>query len=118
MHPLANVHVFSVLGVQRLLTDFLEKRRFLGACHQHSRVAAKEPPERIDLGAAQLGMYRITSYNVCYTKLLRIVNPRPPGGVSSRNLTSMILADAILNTFSHAAPDRAMAAGGPRNNFV
>jgi N-methylhydantoinase B len=47
-----------------------------------------------------------------------IVNPRPPGGVSSRNLTSMILADAILNTFGQAAPDRAMAAGGPYQGII
>jgi len=47
-----------------------------------------------------------------------IVNPRPPGGVSSRNLTSMILADAILNTFGQAAPKRAMAAGGPYQGII
>jgi N-methylhydantoinase B len=47
-----------------------------------------------------------------------IVNPRPPGGVSSRNLTSMILADAILNTFSQAAPERAMAAGGSYQGII
>jgi len=47
-----------------------------------------------------------------------IVNPRPPGGVSSRNLTSMILADAILNTFGQAAPVRAMAAGGPYQGII
>lgn len=47
-----------------------------------------------------------------------VVNPRPPAGVSSRNLTSMILADAILNTFSQAAPQRAMAAGGAYQGII
>ncbi|MFT5173039.1 MAG: N-methylhydantoinase B [Gammaproteobacteria bacterium] len=47
-----------------------------------------------------------------------IVNPLPPGGVSSRNLTSMILADAILNTFSQAAPERSMAAGGSYQGII
>ena len=47
-----------------------------------------------------------------------VVNPRPPGGVGSRNLTSMILADAIMNAFGQAAPDRAMAAGGPYQGII
>ena len=42
-----------------------------------------------------------------------VVNPRSPSGVSSRNLTSMILADVLMNVLGQAAPDRAMAAGGP-----
>lgn len=47
-----------------------------------------------------------------------VVNPRPPGGVGSRNLTSMILADAIMNALGQAAPDRAMAAGGPYQGII
>lgn len=47
-----------------------------------------------------------------------IVNPRPPGGVSSRNLTSMILVDAMINCLGQAAPDRAMAAGGPYHGII
>lgn len=47
-----------------------------------------------------------------------VVDPRPPGGVGSRNLTSMILADAILNAFGQAAPDRVMAAGGPYQGII
>jgi N-methylhydantoinase B len=47
-----------------------------------------------------------------------IVNPVAPAGVSSRNLTSMILADIILNTFSQAAPDRAMATGGSYQGII
>lgn len=47
-----------------------------------------------------------------------IVNPLAPGGVSSRNLTSMILADVILNTFSQAAPERAMATGGSYQGII
>ncbi len=47
-----------------------------------------------------------------------VVNPRPPGGVGSRNLTSMILADAIMNVFGQAAPDRVMAAGGSYQGII
>jgi N-methylhydantoinase B len=47
-----------------------------------------------------------------------VVNPRPPGGVGSRNLTSMILADAILQCFGQAAPSLAMAAGGPYQGII
>jgi len=47
-----------------------------------------------------------------------IANPRPPAGVSSRNLTSMILADAIIDCMGQAAPDRAMAAGGPYHGII
>ncbi|TCI00223.1 hydantoinase B/oxoprolinase family protein [Roseococcus sp. SYP-B2431] len=47
-----------------------------------------------------------------------VVNPRAPGGVGSRNLTSMILADAIMQCFGQAAPDLAMAAGGPYQGII
>lgn len=47
-----------------------------------------------------------------------VTNPRPPGGVGSRNLTSMILADAITNALGQAAPDRASAAGGPYQGII
>jgi N-methylhydantoinase B len=47
-----------------------------------------------------------------------IVNPRPPGGVSSRNLTSMILADVMLDALGQAAPHRAMAASGPYQGII
>ena len=38
--------------------------------------------------------------------------------MSSRNLTSMILADVLMNALSQAAPDRAMAAGGPYQGII
>jgi N-methylhydantoinase B len=47
-----------------------------------------------------------------------IVNPRPPGGVSSRNLTSMILADVMIDALGQAAPDRVMAARGPYQGII
>jgi N-methylhydantoinase B len=47
-----------------------------------------------------------------------IVNPRPPAGVSSRNLTSMILADVMIDTLGQAAPERVMAAGGPYQGII
>lgn len=47
-----------------------------------------------------------------------VVNPLPPGGVGSRNLTSMILADAILRCFGQAAPGLAMAAGGSYQGII
>ncbi len=47
-----------------------------------------------------------------------VVNPRPPAAVSSRHQPSMILADAILNALGQAAPDRAMAAGGPAQGII
>lgn len=47
-----------------------------------------------------------------------VTNPRPPGGVGSRNLTSMILADAITNALGQAAPERASAAGGPYQGII
>ena len=47
-----------------------------------------------------------------------IVNPRPPAAVSSRNHTSMILADAILNALGQATSEGAMAAGGPCQGII
>ena len=42
-----------------------------------------------------------------------VVNPVAPAAVSSRNMTSMILAEAINNALGQAAPTRSVAAGGP-----
>lgn len=61
------------------------------------------------------GLYRCVSVIAPHGS---IANPRPPGGVSSRNLTSMILADAILDCMGQAAPDRALAAGGPYHGII
>ena len=47
-----------------------------------------------------------------------IVNPRPPAAVSSRNLTSMILADVMMKALGQAVPARAMAAGGPYQGII
>lgn len=47
-----------------------------------------------------------------------VVHPRPPAAVSSRNLTSMILADVIIDALGQAAPNRAMAAGGPFHGII
>jgi len=47
-----------------------------------------------------------------------VVNPRSPAGVSSRNLTSMILADVIVDALGQAAPERALAASGPYQGII
>jgi N-methylhydantoinase B len=47
-----------------------------------------------------------------------VVNPLPPAAVSSRNTTSMILADAIFNAMGQAAQRRAIAAGGPAQGII
>ena len=47
-----------------------------------------------------------------------VVNPRPPGGVGSRNLTSMILADVMLDALGQAAPQRAMSPAGPYQGII
>jgi N-methylhydantoinase B len=47
-----------------------------------------------------------------------VVNPRAPGGVSSRNLTSMILADVMIDALAQAIPSRAMASGGPYHGII
>jgi len=47
-----------------------------------------------------------------------IVNPVPPAAVSSRNTTSMILADAMFRALGQAAQGRALAAGGPAQGII
>ena len=47
-----------------------------------------------------------------------IVNPLAPAGVSSRNLTSMILADVMIDALSQAIPGRGIAAGGPYQGII
>ena len=47
-----------------------------------------------------------------------IVNPLPPAAVSSRNTTSMILADAMFHALGQAAAGRALAAGGPAQGII
>ncbi|MBK8739168.1 MAG: hydantoinase B/oxoprolinase family protein [Betaproteobacteria bacterium] len=47
-----------------------------------------------------------------------VANPRPPAGVSSRNLTSMILSDVLVDVLGQAGSPRAMAAGGPYQGII
>ena len=47
-----------------------------------------------------------------------VVNPVAPAAVSSRNMTSMILAEAMLNALGQAAPARSVAAGGPGQGCI
>lgn len=47
-----------------------------------------------------------------------IVNPLPPAAVSSRNTTSMIVADMLFDVLGQAAPARAIAAGGPAQGII
>jgi N-methylhydantoinase B len=47
-----------------------------------------------------------------------VVNPVPPAAVSSRNMTSMILAEALTNALGQAAPGRSVAAGGPGQGCI
>ena len=47
-----------------------------------------------------------------------VVNPVAPAAVSSRNMTSMILAEAMLNALGQAAPTRSVAAGGPGQGCI
>ncbi len=42
-----------------------------------------------------------------------VVNPVAPAAVSSRNVTSMILADVLMNAIGQACPLRQMASSGP-----
>lgn len=42
-----------------------------------------------------------------------VVNPVAPAAVSSRNITSMILADVLMNAIGQACPPRQMAFSGP-----
>ena len=47
-----------------------------------------------------------------------IANCRAPAGVSSRGLTSMILADCIIAALSQAAPQRALAPSGTYQGII
>ena len=47
-----------------------------------------------------------------------VVNPVAPAAVSSRNMTSMILAEALNNALGQAAPTRSVAAGGPGQGCI
>jgi N-methylhydantoinase B len=47
-----------------------------------------------------------------------VVNPVAPAAVSSRNMTSMILAEALTNALGQAAPSRSVAAGGPGQGCI
>jgi N-methylhydantoinase B len=47
-----------------------------------------------------------------------IVNPLPPAAVSSRNTTSMILADVFFNVLGQAGAGRAIAAGAPAQGII
>ena len=47
-----------------------------------------------------------------------IVNPVAPAAVSSRNTTSMILADVFFNVLGQAGPERAIAACGPAQGII
>ena len=75
----------SWLQWQRLSAPQLEGRnliRGLGALafvmHGYNVYRVLHYPEGIDLGLFPVGsLIRITSYNVCYTKLLRAIGPGP-----------------------------------------
>jgi N-methylhydantoinase B len=47
-----------------------------------------------------------------------IVNPVAPAAVSSRNTTSMVLADVFFNVLGQAGPGRAIAASGPAQGII
>ncbi len=47
-----------------------------------------------------------------------IVNPVAPAAVSSRFMTSQILADALVQAFGQACPEKVMAAGGPMQGMI
>jgi N-methylhydantoinase B len=47
-----------------------------------------------------------------------VVNPSAPAAVSSRNTTSMILADVFFNVLGQAGPNRAIAAGAPAQGII
>ena len=75
---------------------------------------------------AEESKYRITSYNVCYTKLLRDSTARQyEQAVASQRLSRKHLTDATLYapTSGYIAkrsiePGDTTAPGQPRNNFV
>lgn len=47
-----------------------------------------------------------------------VVNPVAPAAVSSRNITSMILADVLMNAIGQACPERRMAFSGPFHGTI
>jgi N-methylhydantoinase B len=61
------------------------------------------------------GLYRVVSISAPEGS---VVNPVAPAAVSSRNMTSMILAEAITNALGQAAPARSVAAGGPGQGCI
>jgi N-methylhydantoinase B len=61
------------------------------------------------------GLYRVVSVVAPEGS---IVNPRSPAAVSSRNSTSMIVADMLCDALGQAAPKRAIAAGGPAQGII
>lgn len=61
------------------------------------------------------GLYRCVSV---YAPEGSVANPRPPAGVSSRQMTSQILADVILDALGKAAPSRATAKNGQFNGII
>jgi N-methylhydantoinase B len=61
------------------------------------------------------GLYRVVSITAPEGS---VVNPLAPAAVSSRNMTSMILAEAITNALGQAAPARSVAAGGPGQGCI
>jgi N-methylhydantoinase B len=56
------------------------------------------------------GLFRAITVNAPEGSIL---NPLAPAAVSSRNVTSMILADVLTDAFGQACPSRRMAPGGP-----
>jgi len=61
------------------------------------------------------GLYRVVSITAPEGS---VVNPVAPAAVSSRNMTSMILAEALTNALGQAAPARSIAAGGPGQGCI
>jgi N-methylhydantoinase B len=61
-------------------------------------------------GGIDEGLYRVVQVRAAEGS---IVNPVAPAAVSSRNATSMILADVLADAFGQACPARMVAPGGP-----
>lgn len=61
------------------------------------------------------GLYRCVSVTAPEGS---IANCRPPAGVSSRGLTSMILADCIIAALGKAAPQKALAPSGTYQGII
>jgi N-methylhydantoinase B len=61
------------------------------------------------------GLYRTVSV---VAREGSIVNPVAPAAVSSRSATSMMVADMLYNALGQAAPERAIAAGGPAQGII